>query len=58
VKIVSESKEILEDTKRIFGQMSQKDISWVDCYSVAIMRHFGITEILTFDPHFKKLLVN
>lgn len=58
MNIIVEENNLIKQTKSIFQNCRNKNVSWVDCYSVAIMRHLGISEILTFDRHFKKLLAN
>lgn len=55
-QIILESEELVQSTWDIFEKVIQKDVSWVDCYSVAIMKKYHIPEIFTFDKHFDKLV--
>lgn len=38
----------------IFEKITDKDMSYVDCSSIAIMHEYSIKQILTFDSHLKK----
>ncbi|MEK7648436.1 MAG: PIN domain-containing protein [Patescibacteria group bacterium] len=42
-------------TWTLFQTIGQKDIGFVDCSIIAAMKAEGITTLLTFDTHFKKL---
>lgn len=44
-----------QHTWSIFCNVHQKDISFVDCSTIAAMKSEGITTLLTFDAQFKKL---
>ena len=53
--IVVESKELVMSTWQLFNQVPNKNISWVDCYSAAVIQKFKIENVLTFDQDFKQL---
>lgn len=38
----------------LFKKVKDKNISFVDCYSFALLRELGIKEVLTFDRDFAK----
>jgi len=47
--------ETLEDQAwEIFARYDDKDFSFTDCTSFAVMRQLGITTALTFDDHFEQ----
>lgn len=51
----------IDKTLKIFHQIQSKNISWVDCLSVALMEEHQIKQILTFDKDFitlKKITSN
>ena len=54
-KIIMEKKELIKKAFDIFKQIRSKNISWVDCYSLVLMKKLKIKKALTFDRHFKKL---
>ena len=54
-RCVREDADTLDRTFQIFQTITQKNISWVDCYSVAVMQSMGVRQIATFDKDFKKL---
>lgn len=43
-----------EQAFQIFKKYHDKDFSFVDCVSFAIMQHYKITQAFTFDKHFKQ----
>ncbi|OGG13598.1 hypothetical protein A2875_01190 [Candidatus Gottesmanbacteria bacterium RIFCSPHIGHO2_01_FULL_46_14] len=40
----------------IFKNVSKKDVSWVDCYSCAIIQAYKIETVLTFDRDLQLLI--
>lgn len=53
-KIVSENDELRDKAFRIFQEIKDKDVSWVDCYSFAVIQHYKIEKVFSFDRDFKK----
>lgn len=54
--IILERLELVDRAWEIFKEVQKKDISWVDCYSWAIIEEYKIEKILTFDRDFQRLL--
>ena len=52
--IVLENKELTDKSFDIFKTIKDKDVSWVDCYSFAIIEHYKIEKVFSFDKDFKK----
>jgi len=57
-EIYLETPEVVATANEIFSQVENKNIGWVDCYSLATMRHYGIKELLSFDKQLLKLVSN
>lgn len=53
--IVSEESKLLKQGFKIFKQINNKNISWVDCLSVAIIQQYKLQQIFTFDKDFGKI---
>ena len=53
-KIVLERSDLIKQAFSVFKKIESKNISWVDCYSFAVMKKLDIKKALTFDEHFKK----
>lgn len=53
-KIIFEEEELVNNAFKIFLSIKDKDVSWVDCYSFAIIQHYKIEKVFTFDKDFKK----
>lgn len=54
--IIQIDEELHQQTWDIFKTLKNKDISFVDCSTIAVMKAEGISRLLTFDQdHFKKL---
>ena len=53
-KIVSENDELRDKAFRIFQEIKDKNIGWVDCCSFAIIEHYKIEKVFSFDRDFKK----
>jgi predicted nucleic acid-binding protein len=54
-KIILENQAYINKTLEIFKQITNKNISYVDCYSAAIINKHKIDTVLTFDLDFLKL---
>lgn len=52
--IVLERQELVVRTREIFKEITKKDISWVDCYSMAIIEAYKIETVLTFDKDLQR----
>ena len=52
-RVVLEKAELIKGAYNIFKKIRSKNVSWVDCYSFAIMEKLKIKKALTFDKHFK-----
>lgn len=55
--VVLESQDLMDRTFKIFKQIRNKNISWVDCYSFAIMEKYEVETALTFDKDFQRIRV-
>lgn len=53
--VVLEDQELVTAAWHIFKTVQSKNISWVDCYSQAIIQKYQITKVFTFDADFRKL---
>lgn len=54
--IVFETGQLVASAWDIFQEVTKKDISWVDCYSRAIIESYKIETVLTFDKDFQKMI--
>lgn len=54
--IVLETAPLVARAWEIFKEVTKKDMSWVDCYSWAIIQAYKIETVLTFDREFQRLL--
>lgn len=54
--IILERQELVDRAWEVFRQVTNKNVSWVDCYSLAIMELYKIKMALTFDKDFQKLV--
>ena len=52
-RVVLEKPELIKGAYNIFKKIRFKNVSWVDCYSFAIMEKLKIKKALTFDKYFK-----
>jgi predicted nucleic acid-binding protein len=46
--------EVVEAAWRIFKAFADKEFSFTDCTSFALMEHLGISTAFTFDEHFRQ----
>jgi predicted nucleic acid-binding protein len=53
-EIVSENDELTKKAFKIFQEINDKDVGWVDCYSFAIIDHYKIEKVFSFDKDFRK----
>lgn len=53
-KIVLENEDFIEKAFKIFQKVKDKNVSWVDCYSFAIIEEYKIEKVFSFDKDFKK----
>jgi uncharacterized protein len=54
IKIVTITENIVSKAWDIFDTYADKDFSFVDCVSFAVMKELGIRKAFTFDRHFKQ----
>ena len=54
IEIVLESADLLKKAFRIFEEIGDKDVGWVDCYSFAIIKTYKIEKAFSFDRDFKQ----
>ena len=55
IKIIEIDNSLELDTWEIFKIVQNKNMSYVDCSTIAVMKENSIKQILTFDKHFQKL---
>lgn len=54
ISIIFIDEKIHQQGLQLFQEITDKDISAVDCTSFALMRKLGIETVFTFDRHFQK----
>lgn len=54
--ILFETHELVDRAWEIFKKVTKKDVSWVDCYSLAIIEEYKIETVLTFDKDLQKMI--
>ena len=54
VEIVHYTPQIFSKAFALYKKYDDKEWSLVDCISFIVMRERGITQVLTFDRHFKQ----
>jgi len=54
LKVVRITEAVEDQAWEIFARYDDKDFSFTDCTSFAVMRQLGITTALTFDDHFEQ----
>lgn len=52
--IIIENEEFLKRSFKIFQDITDKNVSWIDCYSFAIIEYYKIEKVFSFDKDFKK----
>ncbi|HUS60275.1 MAG TPA: PIN domain-containing protein [Nevskiaceae bacterium] len=55
-RIVFEKSELVKQAFVLFKKTKSKNISWVDCYSLIVMKKLSIRTVLTFNKHLKQSL--
>lgn len=53
--VLFETHELVTRAWEIFKGIPKKDVSWVDCYSLAIIEAYKIKMVLTFDKDLARL---
>lgn len=53
-RLILEETKLMEKAFKTFQDIKDKDVSWVDCYSFAIIEHNKIEKVFSFDKDFKK----
>ena len=53
-QVILEDDKLIRKAFKIFQEVKDKDVSWVDCYSFAIIEHYKIEKVFSFDKDFKK----
>ena len=53
-QVVIENSQFVELAYKIFRRIKDKDVSWVDCYSFAIIENYKIEKVFSFDRDFNK----
>lgn len=54
IEIVKITDLLEQKTWELFKQIKDKDVSFVDCSTLAVLKEKNITQIVTFDHHFEK----
>ncbi len=53
--VVIENPALIYDTWTNFREIKKKDVGWVDCYTLVIMKQYSVTDMLSFDLTLLKL---
>lgn len=53
-RVILGDQELMKKAFKTFQDIKDKDVSWVDCYSFAIIEHYKIEKVFSFDKDFKK----
>lgn len=53
-KLVLETQQLVDEAMELFKIIKNKNVSWVDCYSFAIIKQYKIKTFFSFDDDFKK----
>lgn len=53
--VILETSPLTKLAFKLFKRVNSKNVSWVDCYSQAIINSCNITDVFTFDQDFVKL---
>lgn len=54
LSVVRPTKALEDQAWEIFAHYDDKDFSFTDCTSFAVMRQLGITTVFAFDEHFEQ----
>lgn len=52
--VLYETRELVTRGWELFKRISKKDVSWVDCYSLAIIEAYKVKTVLTFDKDLQR----
>ena len=55
IRIVRVGQKDEEEAWRLFQRYADKDFSFTDCTSFAVMRRLGLTRAFAFDRHFQQM---
>lgn len=55
IRVVHITEEVEEEAWQLFKQYRDKNFSFTDCTSFAVMRKLGITKAFTNDRHFRQM---
>lgn len=53
-RVVLEKSNLIKQAFILYKKIRSKNVSWVDCYSLTVMRKLGIKTVITFDNHLKQ----
>ncbi len=53
-QVILEDSDLIEESFKIFQNIKDKNVSWVDCYTFAIIDHYKIEKVFSFDRDFKR----
>lgn len=53
-RIIYEDSVLVRIGFDIFRNIKKKNVGWVDCYSFAIIKHYKIEKVFSFDADFRK----
>lgn len=53
-RLMLEEDKLMKKAFKIFQEIKDKDVGWVDCYSFAIIEYYKIEKVFSFDRDFKK----
>ncbi len=54
VHVIDTNDDLEEETQKIFLEQVSKNISYVDCHNVALIRRYKLDGIFSFDEHYRK----
>ncbi len=58
IKVLPTNSVINKQADRLFAEHAEdRDIRYTDCVNVALMQHYGVTKLFTFNEQIKKLQV-
>lgn len=52
--IIMENAGLIDQSLKIFKKINDKDVSWIDCYSFAIVKEYKIKKVFSFDRDFQR----
>jgi len=54
--VIFETEELVASALKIFTQVKSKNVGWVDCYTLAIMKQLQISTLASFDKELQSLV--